>query len=119
VSTCDVLVIGGINSDYSGQGDKLPAAGETTNGDRFLESPGGKGANQAVTAARLGARVRLIGAVGDDERGHRLTAGLARERVDVSDVAKINGASTGAALIHIEKQILRFQAPATGLTRHM
>ena len=107
---CDVLVVGGINTDYLGQGDALPQPGETRNGQQFLESPGGKGANQAVAAARLGARVSLIGAVGDDERGPQLLAHLKREHVDVAHVVHVSNASTGAALIHVdrhgEKQIL-------------
>lgn len=84
-----MLVLGGINTDYFGQGDALPGPGETRNGQRFLESPGGKGANQAVAAARMGATVTLIGAVGDDDRGRQLLAHLEREHVDVTHVVRL------------------------------
>ncbi len=65
----DIVVVGGANMDYLVRGKKLPKPGETVMGDRFQEAPGGKGANQAVAATRLGTRVALIARVGADERG--------------------------------------------------
>ena len=106
----DVLVVGGLNTDFVGKGAGLPRAGETLNGDTFHQTAGGKGANQAVAVARLGGRVALVGAVGSDGRGEELKARLRGEGVDVSFVRTIEGVPTGAALIHVdgsgEKQIL-------------
>src|SRR5204862_244294 len=84
--------------------------GDTLRGDKIDDAPGGKGANQAVAAARLGARVAFVGRVGRDERGDRILAALKRERIDVSQVTRDATAPTGVALIHVngrgEKQIL-------------
>jgi ribokinase len=106
----DVLVVGGINTDYFGAGETLPGPGQTQNGNRFLDSPGGKGANQAVAAARLGVSVALVGAVGADRRGRELIDHLRREGVDTRHVIALDGYATGAALIQIagdgRKQIL-------------
>lgn len=105
----DVIVVGGANTDFIVHGQALPRPGETQAGDRFFMGPGGKGANQAVAAARLGARVALISAVGADERGEELVAQLATQRVDVSCVQRIPDAITGAAVIQVgadgQKQI--------------
>jgi ribokinase len=100
----DVVVIGGANTDYLIRGDTLPAAGTTRNGDVFLEGPGGKGANQAVAAARLGARTAFIGCVGEDARGRALVRTLTEERVDVSSVTATSAAPTGAAVIQVDSQ---------------
>lgn len=106
----DVVVLGGANTDYLVRGEKLPAAGTTGNGDLFLEGPGGKGANQAVAASRLGARTAFIGCVGDDARGRVLVATLRAELVDTTHVATAASAATGAAVIQVDtrgqKQIL-------------
>ena len=108
--TWDVIVIGGLNTDYVGRGAGLPRPGETLNGDTFHQTAGGKGANQAVAVARLGGRVALVGAIGADERGDELLKRLRGEGVDVRSVRKLEGVPTGAALIHVddrgEKQIL-------------
>ncbi len=115
----DVLVVGSINTDFMARADELPQAGQTVKGDDFRQGPGGKGANQAVAAARLGARVGLIGRVGSDDRGDELLARLAEEGVDTRHVAREREAPTGAALILInrrgEKQILM----ASGANRHL
>lgn len=116
----DVIVIGGLNSDYLGRGPALPDAGDTKNGDVFFTGPGGKGANQAVAAARLGARVAIVGAVGDDDRGRALIEAARGENVNVDCVRRIEGMQTGAALVHIdrhgEKQILAIPGANHGLT---
>ena len=62
---------------------RMPEAGETVHGDRFFMTGGGKGANQAVAAARLGAEVRMVGRVGDDDFGRTLLDALRSERIDV------------------------------------
>ena len=106
----DVLVIGSINSDFLVQGPALPKSGETVAGNSFFHGPGGKGANQAVAAARLGARVALIGRVGSDERGSKLLKALRSEGVDTRFIERDPKAFTGAAVIMVdaqgEKQIL-------------
>jgi ribokinase len=104
------VVVGGANWDYLVRGPKLPTAGETVRGEVFLEGAGGKGANQAVAAARLGARVALVARVGTDGRGEALVARLADEGVDTRFVVRDPEAPTGVALVLVddagEKQIL-------------
>ncbi|MDB6034310.1 MAG: ribokinase [Verrucomicrobiales bacterium] len=106
----DVVVIGGINTDYLVRGTRLPRAGETVDGKEFLEAPGGKGANQAVAAARLGARVAFAGCVGNDARGTALLRGLKAEGIHTAGATRASKAPTGVALIMVEaggeKQIL-------------
>jgi ribokinase len=104
-----VVVVGSINADLVVAVDALPAAGETVTGGRFARWGGGKGANQAVAAARLGARVALVGAVGDDDFGADALRALQDEGIDVYGVARLAGVPTGVALIvvdaHGENQI--------------
>jgi len=90
--------VGSINVDLTVQCDRLPREGETITGGTFRRAEGGKGANQAVAAARLGAEVRMIGCVGDDEYGRESVAQLERAGVDTSGVVECHGA-TGVALI--------------------
>ena len=94
-----VVVVGSVNVDLVIDGDRLPSPGETVVGGTFARHDGGKGGNQAVAAARLGCLVWFVGAVGDDAFGDEARAALAREHVDVSTLATIEGASTGVALI--------------------
>ncbi len=105
----DVVVLGGINSDFIIRGPMLPKPGQSVLGEALYLGAGGKGANQAVAAARLGARVALIGAVGADARGKELLDKLEGEGVDTSHVFKKARAQTGAAVITVdakgEKQI--------------
>lgn len=99
----DVVVIGSINYDISVFAPRLPRPGETLLGSGHFFGPGGKGANQAVAVARLGATVGLIGRVGDDDFGVSLVEGLAGEGVDVSAVGVDNDAATGVAVITIDE----------------
>jgi ribokinase len=105
-----VVVVGGANTDYTVRGPHLPAPGETVEGSEFHESPGGKGANQAIAVARLGARSALVACVGDDERGRHSIAQLKKDGVDTRAVRREREAPTGAALILLDesgqKQIL-------------
>ncbi|HEU5270512.1 MAG TPA: PfkB family carbohydrate kinase, partial [Jatrophihabitans sp.] len=94
-----VAVVGAINIDLIVAAGRLPGPGETVLGARLLRSGGGKGANAAVAAARAGAEVRLIGAVGADPDGTAQRAELAAAGVDVEDVAVLPATGTGAALI--------------------
>lgn len=99
-----VLVFGSMNMDLVVRAPRLPRAGETLAGDDFRAVPGGKGANQAVAAARLGARVAMAGRVGNDPFGEALVAGLARDGVDAAHVLRDPGAPTGVAVILVQPQ---------------
>jgi ribokinase len=80
---------------------RIPVAGETISGHTFLSLPGGKGANQAYAAARLGARVAMLGHVGDDDLGRQLQKNLAGAGCDVSGVLVTKDCATGIALIFV------------------
>jgi ribokinase len=97
-----VVVVGSINVDLVVAVPRLPAAGETVAGGRFARHGGGKGANQAVAAARLGAAVRFVGAVGDDELGAEAVRSLEAEGIDVAHVSRLPG-PTGVALIVVDR----------------
>lgn len=94
-----VLVVASINVDLVVVAERLPSPGETVLGGRFEVHDGGKGANQAVAAARAGADVAVIGAVGSDEHGARAVAALAAEGIDVGGIRVVDGEQTGVALI--------------------
>jgi ribokinase len=95
-----LTVVGSINLDLVVQADRLPRAGETVSGARFSRVPGGKGANQAVAAARLGARVVLVGCVGGDELAEEALGGLRAAGVEERWLVK--DAPTGIALITVD-----------------
>lgn len=103
-STGEVLVVGSINVDLVVRSAQLPAPGQTVSGGVFAQHQGGKGANQAVAAARAGAQVAMVGAVGDDEYGRSALADLQSEGVDVSRIAVVSGESTGLALIAVDER---------------
>jgi ribokinase len=94
-----ILLLGSSNTDLVIVCERLPAPGETLLGGKFQRSGGGKGANQAVAAARAGARVVFVGARGEDEFGSAAAAGLRRERIDVRHFKAHKGISSGIALI--------------------
>jgi ribokinase len=95
-----LTVVGSINLDLVVQAERLPRPGETVSGGRFSRVPGGKGANQAVAAARLGAEVALVGCVGQDELAEDALAGLRGAGVDERWLA--SEAPTGIALITVD-----------------
>jgi len=97
-----VIVFGSINTDLVVRVPHFPRPGETLAGGGFFTAGGGKGANQAVAAARMGADVRLIGAVGADDFGARRLAELAAEGIAVGGVARLDGTTTGVALITVD-----------------
>ncbi|MEO1324106.1 MAG: ribokinase [Pseudomonadota bacterium] len=99
--TVKVGVVGSINLDLVASGAPLPKAGETVTGAQFAQHPGGKGANQALAARRLGADVKLVGCVGDDALAEPALALLRQDGVDVSDVMSEIGTATGVALIAV------------------
>jgi ribokinase len=98
-----VTVVGSINLDLVARCDRLPQPGETVTGADFDRVPGGKGANQAVAAARLGAVVKMIARVGDDPFAEEALAGLREAGVDVGAVGRA-AAPTGVALILVDRE---------------
>lgn len=96
-----VVVIGSLNMDLVTRASRLPRAGETLIGQTFSTVPGGKGANQAVAAARLGADVAMIGCVGSDAYGAQLRDALQVEGIDCQAVSTVDG-SSGVALIVVD-----------------
>ena len=98
-----IVVLGGINMDLVTYSDRFPGTGETIAGESFLAYAGGKGANQAVAAARMGARTAMVGRVGDDVFGPQLLDGLRAEGIDVSWVTMNRGESSGIASISIDR----------------
>ncbi len=96
-----ILVIGSVNMDLVVHANRMPGPGETVMGQTFVTVPGGKGANQAVAAARLGAKVAMIGAVGDDKFGNDLRAGLETEGIQTRHLAR-SAAASGIALIQVD-----------------
>lgn len=97
-----VTVVGSVNLDLVAFCERLPRPGETLTASEFERVPGGKGANQAVAAARLGADVRFIGCVGDDEHGRLAVAGLDEAGVDLSGLRVVDE-PTGIALIAVSE----------------
>ena len=99
-----VLVVGSINMDLVVRSPHMPAPGETVLGTDLFTSPGGKGANQAVAAARLGAKVKMIARVGDDAFGQTLRANLENEKIDIAAVRVTEGTPSGVAMIVIDSR---------------
>lgn len=97
-----IVVLGSINMDLIGAAPRLPSPGETVLGGDFSTAPGGKGANQAVAAARMGASVRMIGRVGSDTFGPQLRDNLRASGVDVAGVMEDPGAASGVAMILLD-----------------
>ena len=98
-----VTVMGSVNVDLVVRGSRLPAPGETVLGGEFYQAAGGKGANQAVAAARLArAPVAFIAAVGDDAFGRSMLESLSREGLGIDGVRVVAGAATGVALILVD-----------------
>lgn len=96
-----IISLGGINMDLVTFSERLPADGETVVGERFVTYPGGKGANQAVAAARMGARSAMVGRVGDDMFGPQLTDLLEAAGVDAGAVGVSTGTNSGIAVISV------------------
>lgn len=96
-----ILSLGGINMDLVTFSERLPADGETVVGDRFVTYPGGKGANQAVAAARMGARSAMVGRVGDDMFGPQLMDLLQTAGVETGAVGVSSATNSGIAVISV------------------
>ncbi|HEY5763594.1 MAG TPA: PfkB family carbohydrate kinase, partial [Rhodocyclaceae bacterium] len=96
-----IVVVGSVNLDIVATAERLPLAGETVTGAALDRFPGGKGANQALAARRLGARVALVAAVGDDADAGQALALLRADGVDLSQCSVEPAAPTGVALIAV------------------
>ena len=112
-----VLVVGSANIDLVALVERLPAPGETVSEGTLLVTHGGKGANQAVAARRLGAEVRLLGCVGADASGAEIRAGLEAEGIGVAGLATAPDAATGTALIVVDARGRNQIAVAPGANR--
>jgi len=100
--TANLLVIGSINIDLLIQTSNFPKIGETVIGENMVVSPGGKGANQAVAAARLGAKVKILGCVGNDYFADTILGNLTSAGVNCDSVKRIEATHTGAAIVEVE-----------------
>jgi ribokinase len=98
-----VIVVGSVNVDLVVTAERLPAPGETVIGGHYERHHGGKGGNQAVAAARLGAATWFVGAVGDDAFGAEARTALAAEGIDVSELMTLHDGPTGVALIVVDR----------------
>ena len=96
-----ISVVGSINMDMVVTAKRIPVKGETLHGSSFDLIPGGKGANQAVAMARMGADVEMFGCVGDDPNGAALVENLAKEGIATENIKKADGVPTGVALITV------------------
>jgi ribokinase len=114
-----VTVLGSLNMDISVTVPRLPGPGATVVGSAARFSPGGKGANQAVAAARLGADVRMVGCVGDDDFGRQLLAALSAEGIDAGAVRIAAGVPTGLAMIAVDAHGENLITVAPGANHHV
>jgi ribokinase len=96
-----VVVVGSVNVDLVAFGERIPSDGETLTGTRFEVYDGGKGANQAVMAAHLGAPTALVGCIGDDDLGQRALRHLTAQHLELQALRTVAGTSTGVALINV------------------
>ncbi len=110
-----VIVLGSINTDLVVKGPRLPAPGETVTGGEFYEADGGKGANQAVAAARAGSQpAAFIAALGDDSRGRAALDRLKAEKLDCGNIKIVAGHATGVALIFVDDEGQNMISVASG-----
>ncbi len=98
-----VVVVGSLNADLTVRTERLPRPGETVHGSALVVAPGGKSANQAAAAARLGARVAMVGAVGRDDHGDLLLRELRKAGVEVEGVQRAPEVATGTAVITVDR----------------
>lgn len=109
------IVLGSVNVDLVIRGERLPAPGETVLGGDYFQAAGGKGANQAVAAARAArGGVKFVAAVGDDSFGSDALAGFVREGIDTDEVCRVHGHATGIALILVDSQGQNMISVASG-----
>ena len=112
-----IVVMGGINMDVVATVHRMPEPGESVHGDDFFMAGGGKGANQAVAAARLGAAVTMVGKVGDDDFGRTLLDNMRSEGIDMQGVAADPSNTTGVAVIMVDSTGQNIIAEVYGANR--
>ena len=110
----EIVVVGSLNMDLVVKLPQIPKPGETLLGGVFNTFPGGKGANQAVASARLGASVTMVGCVGKDAFGKELCDGLAHEGINISHIRMHDELATGVALIEVDAHGQNSIAVASG-----
>ena len=98
------MVVGSLNADLTVRTERLPRPGETVHGSPLVVAPGGKSANQAAAASRLGGRVVMVGAVGEDDHGDLLLRELRQAGVEVEGVRRLPGVATGTAMITVDER---------------
>jgi ribokinase len=109
-----IVVVGSTNTDLTVLTERLPSPGETVLGGELMQAGGGKGANQAVAAARAGAQVAFVGRVGADDFGRAAVEGLRREGIDTAHVRADEHATSGVALIMVDRKGENLIAVASG-----
>src|SRR4051794_8138198 len=114
-----IVVIGSINMDLVCRTPAVPKPGETITGSDFLTIPGGKGANQAVAAAKLGAEVHMVGRVGNDDFGQRLLTSLAGHGVSTRHIVITERVSSGIAMILVDREGENSIVLAPGANHHV
>ena len=114
-----IAIIGSINMDIVSSVMQFPEPGETVKGLEFRTCPGGKGANQAVAAKRLGADVVMFGKVGDDIYGKQALQVLENSGVDIRHVETCQGVNTGIAVIHVNKEGENYIVIQEGANKHV
>lgn len=114
-----VVVVGSLNADLTVYCPRLPLPGETIAGTGTALGPGGKSANQAVAAARSGAAVSLVGAVGDDANGAMLRDAVGSAGVDLENVRTLEGEATGMAIITVDEAAENCIVTTAGANRHV
>lgn len=100
----NIVVVGSCSQDYFTTSDKFPQKGETLIGNDFITSPGGKGANQAVASAKLGADVTFLGCVGNDAVGEMIIANMKHHAIDTDYIRKVDNVPTGIATIIVAEE---------------
>ncbi|MCR4414749.1 MAG: ribokinase [Thermoguttaceae bacterium] len=114
-----IVVVGSSNTDMVVKSPRIPRVGETVIGGQFVMAAGGKGANQAVAAARLGAQVTFVARVGQDVFGDQAVAGYAREGIDTSFILRDPEHATGVALILVDDRGENLISVASGANNHL
>lgn len=114
-----VTIVGSLNTDLVIQVPRIPASGETILGSNFAIFGGGKGANQAVAAARLGAKTVMVGCVGDDAFGAQIRTRIAAEGIDITYLRTVGGVASGVALITVDATGANTVVVASGANRQV
>lgn len=112
-----ITVVGSSNVDFITQVEHLPAVGETVTNGVFMQAFGGKGANQAVTAARAGGQVTFLACVGADAFGQQMIANFQADGIETDRIAQAQGIATGSALIVVDRNGENYIAVAPGANR--